>query len=244
VSRVKIFPLTKALSIIVIGGVLASGALVTRYMRGRVQTAEEPPPSVKHGELGTLKGRILDAKADGLDDVQLSVLICGWDIGNLREALARDTVMLAEVVGKKTFADKYDLRTWYRFKIIDTLSERPMPKYPTYSSLPYPPEEMQPVKEDEFVMLEINGQMEIDGVQVTQHSNGVAYSVGGTYLIFLHIDPSKQVAVRSGTDPLGVFLVGKDGTFKAYVDKPYPLRDQMARQFGNSIEKLRKGLKN
>jgi hypothetical protein len=205
---------------------------------------EEPLPSVKHGEWGTLKGHILDAKAEGLDEVQLSVLACGWDIGSLREALARDTVMLAEVVGKKTFADQYDLRTWYRFKVIDTFSEKPMPKYLTYSSLPDPPKDIQPLREDEFVMLETNGQMEIDGVRVTQYSNGVVYSVGDTYLIFLHLDPSKRVAVRSATDPLGVFLVGKDGTFRAYLDEPYTFRDQMARRFGNSIEKLRKSLKN
>lgn len=205
---------------------------------------EQPPPSVQHGEWGTLKGRILDAKAEGLDEVQLSVLACGWDIGSLRQALARDTVMLVEVVGKKTFAYKYDLTTWYKFRIIETLSEKPMPKYPTYSSLPDPPQEMQPLNEDEFVMAETNGQMEIDGVRVTQYSNGVAYNVGGDYLIFLHINPHKRLAVRSSTDPLGVFLVGKDGKFKAYLDRPHPLREELASRYGNSIGNLRRALKN
>lgn len=93
-------------------------------------------------------------------------------------------------------------------------------------------------------MAETNGRMEIDGVQVTQYSNSVAYSVGSAYLIFLHLDPSKRVAVRAGTEPTGVFLVGKDGTFKAYIDRPHPLRDQLARQYGNSIENLRRALKN
>jgi len=204
---------------------------------------EELPPSMQQGEWATLKGRVLDAKAEGLDEVELSLLSCGWDIGSLRQALARDTVMLVEVVGKKTFAHKYDLTTWYKFRIIETLSEKPMPKYPNYESLPDPPEEMRPLKEDEFVIHEANGQMEIDGVRVIQRSNGVVYSDGGTYLLFLHIEPRKRVAVRSGTDPLGVFLIAKDGTFKAYIDRPYPLRDQMARRYGNSIEKLRTALK-
>jgi len=204
---------------------------------------EEPMPSVQHGEVGTLKGRILDAKAEGLDEVQLSLLICGWDIGNLREALQRDTVMLAEVVGKKTFADTDGLQTWYKFKIVEKLSEKPLPKYPTYSWFPDPPGEMKPLNENEFAMVETNGQMEIDGVRVTQRSNSVAYSVGGTYLIFLHLDPAKRVAVRAGTEPTGVFLVDKDGTFKAYIDRPHPLRDQLASQYGNSIANLRKALK-
>ncbi len=201
------------------------------------------PPSAQHGEWGTLKGRILDAKAEGLDEVQLSLLICGWDIGNLRQALQRDTVMLADVIDKKTFPDTYGLRTWYRFRIVDTLSEKPMPKYPTYSNYPDPPAEMMPLQENEFVMVETNGQMVIDGVHVTQFSNTVRYSVGGTYLIFLHLDPAKRVAVRSGTEPTGVFLVGKDGTFKAYTDGPHPLRDALEKQYGNSIENFRRALK-
>jgi hypothetical protein len=204
---------------------------------------EEPMPSVQHGELATLKGRILDAKAEGLDEIQLSVVICGWNIGNLQEALQRDTVILADVVDKKTLAYRDDLRTWYRFKIVDTLSEKPVPKYPTYSWFPDPPEEMKPLGEDEFVMVETNGQMEIDGVRVTQLSNSVLYSVGSTYLIFLQLDRGKRVAVRAGTEPTGVFLVAKDGTFKAYIDGPYPLRDELASQYGNSIDNLRKALK-
>jgi hypothetical protein len=212
---------------------------------GRIESwfPEQPRPSVQHGEVGTLKGRILDAKAEGLDEVKLSVIICGWDIGNLREALKRDSVMLAEVVGKQTFADTDGLRSWYKFKIVDMLSEKPFPPYPIYSSFPDPPEEMRPVKEDEFVMIETNGQMEIEGVRVTQLSNSVRYSVGGTYLIFLHLDPAKRVAVRAGTEPTGVFLVDKDGTFRAYIDRPHPLRDELARRYRNSIAKLRMALK-
>lgn len=204
---------------------------------------EQPAPSIQQGEIGTLKGRILDAKAEGLDEVELSSILCGWETGNLRQALARDSLMLARVVGMKTFANEYGLVTWYRFTIVESLSEKPMPNYPGYSSLNPAPPEMQPIGDDEFVIAETNGRMEIDGVKVTQHSNGVNYSPGHTYLIFLHVSPHR-VAVRSGTDPLGVFLIGKDGTFTPYIDQPYPLRDQMARRFGNSIENLRRALKN
>jgi hypothetical protein len=204
---------------------------------------EEQLPSITHNQWGTLKGQILDAKFEGLDELELSVIGCGFEIGSLPTALARDTIVLAEVSGKKTFADVWGLRTWYRFRIVETLSAKPMPKYPTYMSLPDPPYDMQPLSQDEFVILESNGQMEIDGVRVIQRSNGVVYQDGGTYLLFLHIEPRKRVGVPSGTDALGVFLVAKDGTFRSYIDRPYPLRDQMARRYGNSIEKLRTALK-
>lgn len=103
---------------------------------------------------------------------------------------------------------------------------------------------MLPIERDEFLIQEANGRLEIDGVMVTQRSNGAAYSVGRVYLLFLNLDPSKHVAVRSATDPLGVFSVDADGTLRAYIDRSYPLKDQIAKRFGNSVDKLRRALKN
>jgi hypothetical protein len=203
---------------------------------------EEPPPSEKQGEFGTLKGRLLDAKAEGEDRVELSILACGRYIGNLQEALSRDTVVLAELVGKKTYQDRYGLYTWYRFKTREALVKNPYPRL-GFSPFGDAPSDMLPIAENEFLIRETNGQMEMDGVTVIQRSNGAEYSVGQTYLLFIWIEPSKRIAIRSGTDPLGVFSIDSEGTLKAYVNRPYPLKDQIAKRFGNSIDKLRKALK-
>jgi hypothetical protein len=196
---------------------------------------KEPRESVKQGEFGTLRGRILDAKADGDSSVELSVLACGWEIGGLREALARDTVVVAQLQGKETFKDRYGLYTWYKFTIVETLSERPVPEHLGFLFRDQPAD-MFPVNQNEFLIRETNGSMEIDGVTVTQHSNGAKYVGGRTYVLFLQLEPTKRIAVRSGTDPLGVFTVDEDGTLRAYIDRPFPLRDQMAKRFGNSLE--------
>lgn len=192
-------------------------------------------------EIGTLKHRILEAKANGDNSVELSVLGCGWDIGTLEEALSRDTVVLADLIGKKTYEDTYGLHTWYRFKTRETLLEH------ADSRLAYlfdsAPPDMLPIAENEFLIQEVNGQMEIAGVTVTQRSNGAEYFEGQTYLLFLWIDPSKRTAIRSGTDPLGVFLVDSNGNLNSYIDKPYPLQTTIAKRFNNSIKDLRQALK-
>lgn len=208
-----------------------------------------PPTPLQHpleanyanAEIGTLRHRILEAKAKGDNTLQLVVLACGWDMGSLREALSRDTVVLADLVGKRTYEDTHGLHTWYRFKIRETLLKNPTPDFEyLFQSAP---SDMLPIAEDEFLIAETNGQMEIDGVTVTQSSNGAKYFEGKTYLLFLWIDPSTRTAIRTGTDPLGVFLVDSNGNFSSYIDRPYPLKTALAKRFNNSLKDLRQALK-
>jgi len=193
-------------------------------------------------EIGTLRRAILEAKARGENTVELSVIGCGWDIGRLNQALSRDTVVLADLIDKKTYADTYGLHTWYKFKTKETLVDHPKSRL-AYSPFPTAPSELLPIAEDEFLILEGNGRMESDGVTVTQHSNGVWYREGQTYLLFIWKDPSKGTAIRAGTDPLGVFLVDDDGNLSSYVDEDYPLKTDLAKRFNNSTNNLRQALK-
>ena len=220
-------------------GLAASWALAVRT----------PPPAPQHIEVnsitaepGTLRSAIQDAKARGEKTVEFSVIACGWDFGNLQQELSRDTIVLADLIEKKTYEDTYGLRTWYRFKIKETLIEHPYP-WLAYSPFQSGPSDMLPIAEDEFLIQEGNGRMEIDGITVTQYSNGAWYHEGQTYLLFLWIDPSKRTAIRSGIDPLGVFLVDSDGNLSSYVDEEYPLKSQLAKRFHNSVNNLREGLK-
>jgi hypothetical protein len=195
-----------------------------------------------NAEIGTLRRKILEAQARGENTVELSVLGCGWDIGSLQTALSRDTVVLADLIGKKTYEDTYGLHTWYRFKTKETLVEHPHPRL-AYSPFGNAPSDMLPIAEDEFLIQETNGRMVIEGVTVTQYSNGVWYHEGQTYLLFLWIDPAKRTAIRAGTDPLGVFLVDVDENLRPYLDKPYPFSAQLTKRFKNSVTNMREALK-
>jgi hypothetical protein len=171
----------------------------------------------------------------------MSVLGCGWGVGSLQEELSRDTVVLADLVGKKTYEDSFGLFTWYRFKTRETLVEH-HPRRPA-GLFHGAPSDMLPIADDEFLIQELNGQIVIDGVTVTQHSNGAKYLEGQTYLLFLWMDPTTRTAVRSATDPLGVFLVDSNGNLSPYIDQPYPLKDALAKRFNNSVNNLRRYLK-
>ena len=211
----------------------------------RTSPTTQPPPPLKvekvevTADIGTLKRHIQEAKAKGENTVEFGVLGCGWDIGSLQEELSKDTVVLADLVGKKTYADTFGLRTWYRFKNRETLVEHHPPRH-LAGQFQGAPSEMLPIAEDEFLIEESNGQMVIDGVTVTQHSNGAKYLEGQTYLLFLWIDPTTRTAIRSASDPLGVFLVDSNGNLTPYVDRPYPFKAALAKRFNNSINDLRR----
>ena len=209
-------------------------------------TPQPPPPKVEKVEvtadIGTIERDIQEAKARGDNTVEIGVLGCGSDIGSLQEELSRDTIVLADLVGKKTYAETFGLRTWYRFKTRETLVEHHPPRH-LVGRFRGGPSDMLPIAEDEFLIEESNGQMVIDGVTVTQHSNGAKYLEGQTYLLFLWIDPTTRTAIRSAADPLGVFLVDSNGNLSAYVDRPYPFKAALAKRFNNSINDLRLYLK-
>jgi len=207
-------------------------------------TAPKPVPEASYetADPGTLRASILDAKARGEHTVETVVTACGWEMAGLRTALSRDSVVLAELVAKKTYPDTWGLHTWYKFKIKETLLDHSPPRIPP-SYFVSAPSDMLPLAADEFLLQEANGRMDIDGVTVIQHSNGAWYLEDQTYLLFLWIDPSTRTAIRSGTDPLGVFLVDHDGNISSYVDESYPLKTSLAKRFKNSVNNMREALK-
>ena len=192
-------------------------------------------------EFGTLKRAIHEAKYRGDKTVDLGLRMCGADIGSLQEVLSRDTVVLAHLVEKKTYVGTMYLQTWYRFKIRETLLKHRHPRREyIFKDVP---SDMLPIAEDEFLISEVNGEIEIDGVTVRQDSTGAKYLEGQTYLLFLWIDPSKRTAVRTATDPFGVFLVDSNGNLSSYLDRPYSLKTALLERFNNSLNDLRQAVK-
>jgi len=221
---------------------IGMGAHWVSSFRSPESTPPPPAPSFESAEPGTLRATILAAKAKGDKTVELSLIACGSDTGRLQDALSKDTVVLAELVGQKTYADTYGVHTWYRFKVKETLVQHPPPPL-DYSPFESAPSDMLPIAEDELVIQEANGRMEIEGITVIQHSNGAAYLEGQTYLLFLWIDPLTRTATRIGTDPLGVFLVDNNGNLTSYIDQPYPLKTDLRRRFKDSVDNMREALK-
>ena len=247
VSRDKLWSVAIRLPVAVITFAIGIAVYLAWNTSRTSRTPQQPPPLKVEkvevtADIGTLKRDIQEAKARGDNTVEIGVIGCGAAIGSLQQELSRDTVVLADLVGKRTYAETFGLRTWYRFKTRETLVEHPTPRY-LAGLFKGAPSDMLPIAEDEFLIEGVNGQMVIDGVTVTQHSNGAKYLVGQTYLLFLWIDASTRTAALSASDPHGVFLVDSDGNLNAYVEEPYPFKTALAKRFNNSVNNLRGYLK-
>ena len=160
---------------------------------------------------------------------------------DINSALATYTVVIAEPLEKRTFQfTDNDLVTWYKFKILDNLSDTKNPACPLCEKA-NPPQEFLPLASNEFVLSKNGGQTILDGVEIEQvEKEFPQYQLGQKYLFFLSLDPSGEATTAGG--PLGVFTVNSDGTFLPINTRDHLLKNGLKQKFSNSIERLKKDL--
>jgi hypothetical protein len=192
----------------------------------------------EQAEYGSLKWHIQQAKARGEKEYVTGVLACGTEVSTLNQALSTYSVVVAQLIEKRTYAENYGLHTWYKFRVLETLSYKPLPRYSRWSSFVPQPSDL-PVGADEILMQGGDGSIVIDGVTVIQRSNSPDYLPSKQYLLFVELDPSRRLAAVPWPDEAGIFIVDADGVVKATDNLSYDLKDQMGERFGNSVERLK-----
>jgi hypothetical protein len=192
----------------------------------------------QQAEYGSLKWHVQQAKARGEKEFVTGVLACGTEVSTLNQALSTYSVVVAQLIEKRTYAEKYGLQAWYKFRVLETLSYKPLPPYSRWSSYVPLPSDL-PVGADEILMQGGDGSIVIDGVTVIQRSNGPDYLPSKEYLLFVELDSSRRLAAVPWPDEAGIFIVDADGVVKATDNLSYDLKDQMGERFGNSVERLK-----
>ncbi len=193
----------------------------------------------EQAEYGSLKWHVQQVKARGEKQFVTGQLGCGMAVSTLKEALSNYSVVVAQLIDKRTYAEKHGLRTWYKFRVLETLSHKPLPHYSQWSSYVDLPSDLLPVRADELLMGGADGSMVIDGVMVIQRSNSPDYLSSTPYLLFVELDSSRRLATVPWSDEIGIFTVDADDLVKATDDLSYDLKDQLGKRFGNSLERLK-----
>ena len=104
----KLWSVATRLSVAVITFAIGMAVYLTWTTRRTSPTPQQPPPLKVEkvevtADIGTLKRDIQEAKARGENTVEIGAIGCGSAIGSLQQELSSDTVVLAEVTGKKTY---------------------------------------------------------------------------------------------------------------------------------------------
>jgi hypothetical protein len=200
---------------------------------------------------GTVAWHARVAKANGQRTVVISYSI--EDYGGaegLDEALSRLGAVVAQLIGHKAFIvssnELYrddDIRTWYKFKILENLSQKPLPRCFTCGVdrelEKRIPQEMLPLNADELLIETDGGSVEVDGVTVTMVNTKIpSFSESTHYVLLLSVDPSGKVGILN-LGPVGIYTLSSQDQIEPISKENHPVVRDMMKMYGNSLESLR-----
>lgn len=218
--------------------------ITSSFLIGAFQDKAKIEALEKSKDRGKLTWYAEMAKAKGdLETVFRSGLVRYAVPRSLYEATENYNVVIAEPVDSKSYPGDRDIRTWYKFRIIEELSTPTV----TCGNCPLSgdaPDEMLPLKEGEFLASQFGGEVMVDGIRViAKDPEFPRFENGRRYLLFLNLDSHKTVAtLRMG--PWGTFTLDSREKLEP-IDKKlsHPVKDEITNQFGDSLIRLRMRLK-
>lgn len=162
-----------------------------------------------------------------------------WD-----DVIASDfTFIVAEPTGSKSYptpganGTQDGIETWYRFKVDETLSSKPVP-----GSLHPAPNDAPPLQNNEIYIRKAGGSLSLNGIELTAvEPDFPVYRIGQKYLMILYYDPaSKLGAIVMGSN--GVYSVDSSGNLSSVSSNGSPYTDDIANRYNNNLNQLRAAL--
>ena len=137
-------------------------------------------------ERGSIKWYVQQATAKGEREVVLYPLTsCPAAFENPKKAVAEaasyGSVIVAQPLEKSSgiWGDR-EVVTWYKFRIVENLNNKSFPDGALFKNVP---EELLPLKGDEFLMVRTGGTIEVDGIKIIGVNDGFpGFSFSQQYL--------------------------------------------------------------
>ena len=202
---------------------------------------------------GTLNWYALQAQAQGAQQYTFPAGVYEYaQPETWADVLAGNSFIIVEPIEARSYAEADDkgIETWYRFRLVETLSVKPISR-----ALRQPPGDMLPPQSDEILLPRHGGSLNRNGVTLT--------AVDGQFPQFLISQPPQRYllildyaqASRLGyvaLGPLGVYRLNSTGIMTSITaDNPYivnkvpennPYYQDIANRYNNSVDQLRAAL--
>jgi hypothetical protein len=221
------------------GGVLAArniGRLTAFQLRDSQQpeARENVPPNKR------LQWYAEKTKAKGENAITLNAPFVEYP-GNsmstrIDEAMSSFSAVIAEPIKQAVVAtEDGDIVTWYKFQVIESLSEHN--PYQCEECAP-PPADFLPIQPNEFALPTFGGTVTVDGVELTMvDPTFPQLKLRKPYLLFISRGASGIATI--GVGPNGVFEVEPNGSLAPINRNPHSIKDDIVRRFGKSLDKVK-----
>lgn len=180
------------------------------------------------------------AKAKGQQETVFRAPIESYAVPrSLDEALAHHYLLLIQPTEQKAYAVNESIRTWYKFKVIETLSS-PTVFCADCGGLETAPSDLLPLKSDEILASQSGGEIAMDGVRIiSKDPDFPAFEKGKKYLVFLSLDSQKQVGMLQ-MGPWGTFGVDEKDQLNPVNEKlQHSVKHELTVGYEDSVSKLR-----
>jgi hypothetical protein len=230
--------LSLKLALIITVGLVGLFVFATTQSSRHQQT--ESPPSTN-----ALKWHAEKAKKEGKKEVVIPFPIvdyAGSAAEDINDTLAHYTLVVAQPVTKHTYqASGNTLVTWYKFRIVEALTELKAPACFGCSTLT-PPTDIALDYSNEFLVPRNGGTATVDGIQIQQiESTFPDFRENQKYLLFISLYPNRVALTAGG--PQGVLTVDGEDNLKPFSHRPSKIADEIKSKFNNSLAVIKRRLK-
>ncbi len=220
--------------------IISTGLLALGVIRSASKITQQPkdvPPK------NQLQWHVKQAKDEGRQKVQISAPVVDYlgSVVDTDQALSLYSLVVATPIEKRTYQITDNIVTWYKFSIVESLTELKNPVcFGCQSAVP--PSDMLPLNPNEFLLAKSGGKVVLEGVEIDEVDAGYPeFQVNERYLLLISLYPS-GVAITAG-GPTGVFKIGETGTLMPINDRPALLKEGVKSRFGNSLASVKAHLK-
>jgi hypothetical protein len=191
----------------------------------------------------TITERVELAKIRGKKQVLAQTIVTLHPVAatpeEVEQLLPKYTIVLAEAVGEfGYFSDSRSIMSWYTFRTIDVLSQAPPQQTFAVRQIP---EQLLPLKDDQFLVPTKGGTATIDGVEVIQNDQTIPrFKKSRKYLLLLSLNPSTRIA-ELPLGPQSILPVNPDNSLDRGANV-HLLQQAIMRFHNSSLDQLKRNI--
>jgi hypothetical protein len=187
---------------------------------------------------------VQEAKAKGQNRIVVPSPIIEYvtNVQNLHSALKQYTLVVVTPINKVTVTTDWgEIRTWYKFKISESVSPKKYNPCTNCTPPAFLPNELLPVNPDEILVSVTGGIVVVDGIRLMMRPEFI-FNSSESYLLFLQEDKSGLFG-RIMVGPDTIFKVAADGSLIDGTNNPHDLKKIIKEQYKGNLKELRTAAK-